>query len=118
MGAYVHKYFYDVALHIKALAHTVKEGADVYYIIGNSTFFGVNVDSELFYRESFQQNGFSDIHTSIIRKRNCNKNLYEYCVTATKGKSDSSNISQIDAKTLFVHTTYDKIVKQPLLVFE
>jgi hypothetical protein len=38
MSIYVHKYFYDMYLHIRRLYSILNNNSDVYYIIGNSTF--------------------------------------------------------------------------------
>ncbi len=84
MSIYVYKYFYDMYMHIKNLYKTLNEKADVYYIVGNSTFFNVNVKSDLLYEKMFDMAGYSNISSEVIRKRNCNKKLYEYCIKASK----------------------------------
>jgi DNA modification methylase len=84
LSIYVYKYFYDMANHINKLYKVLNHTADIYYIIGNSTFFNVNVDSDDLYRKMFEMAGFSNISSKIIRKRNCNKKLYEYCIMANK----------------------------------
>ncbi|MDR2407922.1 MAG: site-specific DNA-methyltransferase [Bacteroidales bacterium] len=84
MSVYVYKYFSDMCQHIRNLYPALNVGAKIYYIIGNSTFFDVHVDSSSLYKEIFKMNGFSKIKSEIIRKRNCKKELYEYCVSAIK----------------------------------
>jgi DNA modification methylase len=84
MSIYVYKYFYDMLYHIKNLYTVLNDAADIYYVVGNSTFFRVNVDSDILYKKMFEMAGFSNIDSKIIRKRNCNKKLYEYCITAKK----------------------------------
>jgi hypothetical protein len=84
MSKYVYKYFNDMFCHIHNLYTVLNDTADVYYIVGNSTFFQVNVDSDILYKIIFEIAGFTNIESHIIRKRNCNKKLYEYCITAKK----------------------------------
>ena len=91
LSIYVYKYFYDMSLHIKNLYRTLNTSADIYYIIGNSTFFNVNVDSNILYKKMFEMAGFSNISSQIIRKRNCNKKLYEYCIMASKNGGIKNN---------------------------
>jgi DNA modification methylase len=93
MSIYVHKYFYDIYTHINKLYSLLNNRADIYYIIGNSTFFNIDVDSDLLYKHIFEIAGFSNIQSKIIRKRNCNKKLYEYCILATKNGGTAHNRS-------------------------
>jgi hypothetical protein len=82
MARYVHKYFYDMHLHFSSLRHLLENGAKLDYIVGNSTFYGIHVDSEKIYEKSLELLGFSNISSVIVRKRNSKKELYEYCVSA------------------------------------
>jgi DNA modification methylase len=84
MSIYVHKYFCDMYEHIKRLYSVINKNAQVYYIVGNSSFFNVPVDSAAIFQEMFETNGFSTVRSRIIRKRNCKKALYEYCINAVK----------------------------------
>jgi DNA modification methylase len=84
MSIYVHKYFCDMHEHIKRLYSVINKNAQVYYIVGNSSFFNVPVDSAALFQEMFETNGFSTVQSRIIRKRNCKKALYEYCINAVK----------------------------------
>ena len=101
MSIYVYKYFHDMFFHIKRLYNILNTNSDIYYIIGNSTFFGVNVDSDLLYRKMFEICGFNNINSVIIRKRNCNKKLYEYCVMASKGKGILKEKMQLNTQEEF-----------------
>jgi DNA modification methylase len=101
MSIYVHKYFYDMYLHIRRLYSILNNNSDVYYIIGNSTFFGINVDSDLLYKKMFEMCGFNNIKSIIIRKRNCNKKLFEYCIMASKGNGIIKSIIQLNNQTCF-----------------
>jgi len=83
MGIYVLKYFHDMHLHLASLQNRLEKQAKLYYIVGNSTFFGNSVDTAALLAESMQMLGYQQVHSEIIRKRNCNKALYEYCVSAT-----------------------------------
>lgn len=84
MAVYVLKYFHDIHLHLSSVRCILKAQAKLYYIIGNSNFFGNNVDTASILSESMEMLGYKQINSEIIRKRNCNKALYEYCVSANR----------------------------------
>lgn len=83
LANYVSKYFHDMHLHFSSLRNSLQSGAELNYIVGNSTFFGNVVHTEKLISESMKSLGYSDIKTEIIRKRNCKKALFEFNV---KGK--------------------------------
>ncbi len=62
LAAYVAKYCEDMSRHFDSLRTVLRRGARVHYIVGNSTFYGVLVPTE--------------------RKRNSNKALFEFDVSA------------------------------------
>lgn len=82
MGIYVLKYFHDMHMHLRSVRGILNEGATLNYIVGNSTFFGNMVDTASLLEDSLRVLGYSNIRSEIIRKRNCNKSLYEYNVSA------------------------------------
>lgn len=82
LSIYVLKYFHDMHLHLKSLRSILNDDASLHYIVGNSTFFGNMVDTPTLLAASMRTLGYSDIHSEIIRKRNCKKSLYEYCLSA------------------------------------
>jgi DNA modification methylase len=84
MSIYVHKYFYDMYEHTKKLYSVLNKNARVYYIVGNSSFFNVHVDSSALFQEMFEINGLFHVQSRTIRKRNRKKALYEYCISAVK----------------------------------
>jgi len=84
MAIYVLKYFHDIHLHLSSLRSILKDQANLYYIIGNSNFFDNTVDTASILSESLKILGYKQINSEIIRKRNCNKALYEYCVSANR----------------------------------
>ena len=84
MANYVLKYFEDMSTHFQSVFRTIKSGGNIYYIVGNSSFYGYVVPSELIYEEILTRIGFQDVKSTVIRKRNCNKSLYEYCISAVK----------------------------------
>jgi len=108
LSTYVYKYFYDMLDHICNLYKLLNNNADIYYIVGNSTFFNINVDSDNLYKKMFEKAGFTNISSQIIRKRNCNKKLFEYCIMANKNNGTMHNNMIINAS----HTT------QALLPFD
>lgn len=83
LSIYVLKYFHDMYLHLSSLRSVLKNGSKLYYIVGNSYFFGNSVDTAALLSDSLKQLGYSQINSEIVRKRNCNKALYEYCVSAS-----------------------------------
>lgn len=85
LSIYVHKYFHDIDKHIASIKAVLNDGAEVSYIIGNSIFYGINVPTSYLYEEALRSNGFIDVGTRAIRKRNSKKGLYEYCVSARFG---------------------------------
>ena len=87
LSLYVKKYFYDVDEHIRAIQSALKPSAEVHYIIGNSTFYGVHVATPDLYEESLLAHGFKNVSSRVIRKRNSKKELFEYCTSATYGRA-------------------------------
>lgn len=84
MANYVLKYFEDMRTHLTAVYSGLMPKGRVFYIIGNSTFYGVTVPSERIYVDMMREIGFVDAGCGIVRKRNCNKRLYEFIVSAQK----------------------------------
>lgn len=82
MSTYVLKYFHDMHIHLTSLQQLLKDGAQVDYIVGNSTFFGNMVDTADLIAKSMKMLGYNNINSEIIRKRNCKKSLYEYSISA------------------------------------
>jgi hypothetical protein len=85
LSKYVFKYFYDMHLHFSTLPNVLEPGAMLHYIVGNSSFFGEMVDTPGILIESMQMLGYDNPSMKIIRKRNSNKALFEYDVTARWG---------------------------------
>lgn len=84
LATYVGKYFHDMWLHLRAAGDHVKPGGRVSYIVGNSTFYGQVVPVEQWYAAMLEELGFDRVAVEIIRKRNSNKALYEYDVSAVR----------------------------------
>ena len=83
LSTYVEKYFDDMCGHFGALRGVMRPGGKIYYVIGNSTFYGTLVKTEEIYADMARLNGFRDVRIVPIRKRNSKKELIEYCVSAT-----------------------------------
>ena len=83
LATYVHKYFYDMHLHFETLPNVLQKGARLHYIVGNSTFFGNHVDTPSILMASMNMLGYTDMSATVIRKRNSNKALFEYDVSAS-----------------------------------
>ncbi len=84
MAKYVLKYFNDMSFHFSSVMESIVEGGTVHYIVGNSNFYGNSVPSDKLYEDLLKTVGFRNVKTEIIRKRNCNKELFEYLISAEK----------------------------------
>jgi hypothetical protein len=82
LANYVAKYFDDMWSHFLCLTPLLGRGAELHYIVGNSTFYGTLVSTELLYAEMLAALGFSKIECRAIRKRNSKKELVEFDVVA------------------------------------
>ncbi len=80
LANYVAKYFDDMWAHFQGLPPVLAPGAEVHYIVGNSTFYGVVVATELLYAEMLKSLGFHHVECRAIRKRNSKKELVEFDV--------------------------------------
>lgn len=84
MKNYVLKYFEDMYEHLLSIYAGLKYNGRVFYIIGNSNFYGITIPSEKIYADIMSEIGFVDVQYQIVRKRNCNKQLYEFVVSGRK----------------------------------
>ena len=82
LANYVAKYFDDMWSHFQGLTPILAPGAELHYIVGNSTFYGSLVSTELLYAEMLNALGFSGVACRAIRKRNSKKELIEFDVVA------------------------------------
>jgi hypothetical protein len=82
LATYVAKYFDDMWAHFRGLTPVLARGAEIHYIVGNSTFYGVLLPVETLYAEMLRNLGFTNIECKAIRKRNSKKELIEFDVTA------------------------------------
>lgn len=83
LALYIHKYFEDIFSHMTALAGVLNPGAKVHYIVGNSTFYGVLLKTEMLYADMMERAGLTGVSVEPIRKRNSKKELVEFEVSAT-----------------------------------
>lgn len=89
LANYVAKYFDDMWEHFKSLVSVLSDNSEIRYIVGNSTFYGVLVSVEQLYVIMLEHLGFHDIECCAIRKRNSNKALYEFEVSAKWSRRES-----------------------------
>ena len=82
LSKYIDKYFDDMWSHFRGLGDVLTPGADVHYIVGNSTFYGTLLPVEQLYATMMAQVGFHSIECRTLRKRNSKKELIEFDVTA------------------------------------
>ena len=83
LANYVAKYFDDMWAHFRGLVPILAQGAELHYIVGNSTFYGVLLSVEELYATMLKELGFTKIECVPIRKRNSKKELIEFDVKAT-----------------------------------
>ena len=76
------KYFDDIWEHFNSLVPMLNAGAELHYIVGNSTFYGVLLSVEKLYAAMLESLGFEDVECRAIRKRNSKKELFEFDVSA------------------------------------
>lgn len=81
MANYIAKYFEDLSQHIANLREILNPRAQIHYVVGNSSFYGIIVPVEQILAEIFSSYGFSDVKAIPIRKRNCKQELHEYEIT-------------------------------------
>lgn len=62
--------------------HGHSHGAQLHYIVGNSTFYNIFVPVERIYAEMLCRLGFSHVEYVPLRKRNSKKELLEFDVRA------------------------------------
>jgi len=84
LARYVHKYFYDMVLHIDEVFAVTRSEASIHYIVGNSKFYDVVVPVEEIFAAMFEDRGFVDVTVRPIRKRTSKKELYEFIVSARR----------------------------------
>lgn len=82
LANYVAKYVEDIWAHFRGLRHVLAPGAELHYIVGNSSFYGVLVPIEQIYAEMLEQLGFESVACVPLRKRNSRKELIEYDVVS------------------------------------
>jgi len=82
MAQYVMRYFHDMHLHFKNLRDCLYSGARLYYIVGNSSFYGIQVPAQEIFKLSLHCLGYTNLSSHILRKRNSKKELFEFCVSA------------------------------------
>ena len=82
LANYVSRYFDDIWGHFHSLTPLLNKGAELHYIVGNSTFYGVLLSVERLYAAMLERLGFENVQCRAIRKRNSNKELFEFDVSA------------------------------------
>ena len=82
LSIYVNKYFHDIDRHIASVKMALNDNAEVHYVVGNSTFYGIHVPTPELYMELLHSRGFVCVNSRLLRKRNSKKELFEYCVSA------------------------------------
>lgn len=82
LANYIAKYFDDMWCHFRGVTDVLSPRAEVHYIVGNSTFYGVLLPVEKLYAAMLERVGFHSIECRAIRKRNSKKELIEFDVKA------------------------------------
>ncbi len=84
LANYVAKYHHDMWEHFQSITTLIRPGGTVSYIIGNSMFYGHEVPAQKWYANMLRTLGYSSVTTTILRKRNSNKALYEYDISGKR----------------------------------
>lgn len=92
LANYVHKYFEDMIEHFDALIPLLANGAQLFYVVGNSKFYDAVLSVEELYADMMKRAGLRNVAIHRIRKRNSKKELYEFVVTGTHGASKHQTI--------------------------
>ena len=82
LANYVAKYFDDMWAHFCSLTPTLAAEAEIHYVVGNSTFYGVLLPVEQIYAAMLRSLGFTNVKCKPLRKRNSKKELIEFDVSA------------------------------------
>jgi hypothetical protein len=82
LANYIAKYFDDMWTHFQNLRNSLAADAEIHYIVGNSSFYGVLLPVEQLYMTMLESLGFKSIRCTPIRKRNSKKELIEFDVSA------------------------------------
>lgn len=82
LSNYVLKYFDDMWMHFKMLRTSLAPRAEIHYIVGNSSFYGVLLPVEQILADMLNRLGFEHIRWIPLRKRNSKKELIEFDVVA------------------------------------
>ena len=82
LSRYVHKYFYDMALHVAELRAVLRPRAALHYVIGNSKFYDVLLPAEQILAAQLTAAGFTGVAICALRKRTSKRELFEYRVSA------------------------------------
>jgi hypothetical protein len=86
LANYVAKYFDDMWAHVQSLPSLLAPDAEVHYVVGNSTFYGVLLSTERIYAAMLEELGFKRIECRALRKRNSKKELIEFDVVGRWSK--------------------------------
>ena len=90
LANYVRKYVADMTAHIGSLPAVLASGARVSYVIGNSYFYGVPIETQEIFAELFRRAGFTAVTIRTLRKRTSKAGLFEYAVTAVWPSSEGT----------------------------
>ena len=82
MATYVLKFFDDMYLHFSSLREHLLPKASINYILGNSSFYGNFVNTDIIIKKILEELDYHNINSKILRKRNSKSNLYEYLISA------------------------------------
>ncbi len=84
LANYVHRYFEDMCVHLRAVLPLLRAGATVHYIVGNSIFYGHMVPAQDYLAQQMAAAGLGNVCVAPLRKRNSKKGLVEFRVSATR----------------------------------
>jgi len=85
MANYIVRYFDAMYDHIAQIVELVPRGAPLAYVIGNSKFYGVELESDLMLSKIFEHFGIATEAIHKMRKRNSKPGLYEAVILMKEG---------------------------------
>ena len=84
LSRYVRKYVHDMWAHFQSAFDVMAPRSSLFYVVGNSMFYGHLAPIQEWYAKLLHAAGFDNVQIDRIRKRNSNKALFEYVVSAIR----------------------------------
>jgi hypothetical protein len=80
LARYVERYVHDMRTHVRSVVRLLSPGANLAYVVGNSRFYDVMVETERITGAILAEAGMTEISIRPIRKRTSKRELFEFIV--------------------------------------